>query len=145
MAKVIVSLTMSLDGFIAGPNDDGDNALGGGGMRLFDWYFDGDTPSWHYQAAANRGVPVPPFKLSRVSAQVFDEGIESCGADVSGRRTYDITNGWGGNGPTPGPPLFIVTHRAPEQVPVGESRYTFVTDGVEVPSPRPAPRPATST
>lgn len=62
MATVIVSLTMSLDGFIAGPNDDGDNPLGDGGMRLFDWYFDGDTPSRHYQAAANQGVPVPPFK-----------------------------------------------------------------------------------
>jgi dihydrofolate reductase len=133
MAKVIVSLAASLDGFIAGPNDGADNPLGDGGMRLFDWYFDGDTPSRPYQDAASRGVPVPPFKLSRTSAELFDELIESCGAVVTGRRTYDITNGWGGNGPTPGLPLFIVTHNVPEHVPQGVegTRYTFITDGVE--------------
>jgi dihydrofolate reductase len=133
MAKVIVSLAASLDGFIAGPNDGADNPLGDGGMRLFDWYFDGDTPSRHYQAVASRGIPVPAFKLSRISAQIFDELIESCGAVVTGRRTYNITNGWGGNGPTPGLPLFIVTHSVPEHVPQGVegTRYTFVTDGVE--------------
>jgi dihydrofolate reductase len=49
---------------------------------------------------------------------------------VTGRRTYDIANGWDGNGPLPGLPLFVVTHRVPERVPIGESRYTFVTEGV---------------
>lgn len=58
-------------------------------------------------------MPVPPFKLSRTSGQVFDELIESRGALVSGRCTYDITNGWGGNGPVPGLPLFVVTQRVP--------------------------------
>jgi hypothetical protein len=64
MTKVIVALTMWLDGFIANSNDGGEQPLGDGGMRLFDWYFDGDTPIRHYQQAASRGVPVPPFKLS---------------------------------------------------------------------------------
>jgi dihydrofolate reductase len=72
-----------------------------------------------------------PFKLARSSAEVFDELIESGGAVVSGRRTYEISNAWGGNGPLPGLPLFVVTHKVPEHVPHGESRYTFVTDGVE--------------
>lgn len=130
MAKVIVALTMSLDGFIAGPNDAVEQPLGAGGMALFDWYFNGDTPIRHYQAAERRGVPVPPFKLSSISAQVFEGLIESGGAVVTGRRTYDITNGWGGNGPLPGLPLFVVTHDVPQKVPQGESRYTFVTDGV---------------
>lgn len=121
---------MSLDGYIAGPHDGATNPLGDGGMRLFEWYFDGDTPSRYYAAAAKRGVRVPEFRLSRISAQVFDEGIAQCGAIVTGRRTYDITNGWGGNGPLPGLPLFIVTHQVPAEVPRGESPYTFVTDGV---------------
>ncbi len=87
MAKVIVALTMSLDGFIAGANDGAEQPLGDGGMRLFDWYFDGDTPSRPYEAAARRGVRVPPFKLSSSSAQVFQDLVESGGAVVTGRRT----------------------------------------------------------
>jgi hypothetical protein len=62
-------------------------------MALFDWYFNGDTPIRQYQAAAERGLGVPPFKLSRGSADVFEELIENDGAVVSGRRTYGITNG----------------------------------------------------
>jgi dihydrofolate reductase len=131
MAKVIVALSMSLDGFIAGAHDGRDNPLGDGGGRLFDWYFDGDSPIRHYEEAGRRGVPVPPFRLSAASAEVFEELIAGGRAAVTGRRTYDITNGWGGNGPLPGCPLFIVTHHIPDQVPQGESRYTFVTDGVE--------------
>jgi dihydrofolate reductase len=131
MAKVIVALSMSLDGFIAGSNDGSEQPLGKGGMRLFDWYFDGDTPIRQYQAAASRGVSVPPFTVSSSSAEVFEELIESGGAVVTGRRTYDIADAWGGNGPLPGLPLFVVTHHVPEHVPRGESRYTFVTDGVE--------------
>lgn len=123
MGRVIVALTMSLDGFIAGPNDDV--------SRLFNWYFNGDTPIRHYQAAAGRGVSVPPFKLSASSAAVFEDLVESGGAVVTGRRTYDVSGAWGGNGPLPGLPLFVLTHNVPEQVPQGESRYTFVTDGVE--------------
>jgi dihydrofolate reductase len=122
MAKVIVSLTTSLDGFIAGPNDRID--------PLFNWYFDGDTPIPYYQEAAQRGVPVPPFTLSRASAEVFQELIDAGGAVVTGRRTYDVAKAWGGHGPVPGYPLFIVTHRVPDDVPRGESDYTFVTDGV---------------
>jgi len=98
-------------------------------MRLFDWYFDGDTR--RYQEAASRGVSVPPFTLSSSSAEVFERLVESGGAVVTGRRTYDIAGAWGGNGPLPGLPLFVLTHNVPEQVPQGESQYTFVTDGVE--------------
>lgn len=131
VAKVIVALTMSLDGFIAAANDGPRQGLGDGGMRLFDWYFDGDTPIRRYQAAGERGVAVPPFKLAKSNAAVFEELIDSGGAVVTGRRTYDITNGWGGNGPVPGLPLFVVTHHVPQRVPSGESRYAFVTDGVD--------------
>ncbi|MHB1669810.1 hypothetical protein [Thiomonas sp.] len=76
-------------------------------------------------------MSVPPFKLDKASAAVFEELIDTIGTVVTGRRTYDIANGWGGNGPLPRLPLFVVTHHVPDQVPQGESRYTFVTDGVE--------------
>ena len=79
MAKVLVALTMSLDGYIAGPNDGNELPLGEGGEALFEWFFNGDTPSRHDDM----------FKLSKTSAEVFDAGIDSCGAIVTGRRTYD--------------------------------------------------------
>jgi dihydrofolate reductase len=131
MAKVIVALAMSLDGFIAGSGDGGEQPLGAGGMRLFDWYVDGDTPIRRYQEAASRGVSVPDFALSSSSAEVFEGLVETGGAAVTGRRTYDIAGAWGGNGPLPGLPVFVLTHAVPDQVPHGESHYTFVTDGVE--------------
>jgi dihydrofolate reductase len=123
MARVITALTMSLDGFIAGADD--------GVEQLFTWYFDGDTPIRQYQEAGTRGADVPPFALSRTSAEVFGELVDNAGAVVTGRRTYDIAGAWGGNGPLPGVPLFVVTHHVPDLVPSGESRYTFVTDGVD--------------
>ncbi len=121
MAKVIVALSMSLDGFIAGPNDGNELPLGAGGTPLFDWYFSGDTPSRHDER----------FRLSERSAQVFDDGLSSAGAIVTGRRTYDISHGWHGDGPVPGLPLFVLTHHAPAQVPQTSVPYTFVTDGIE--------------
>jgi dihydrofolate reductase len=121
MAKVAVALTMSLDGYIAGPNDGEELPLGEGGEALFEWYFNGDTPSRHYDR----------FRLSRRSAEVFDAGVDACGAVVTGRRTYDIARAWGGDGPVPGRPLFVLTHNVPAEVPRTSVPYTFVTDGIE--------------
>ncbi|GAA1875904.1 dihydrofolate reductase family protein [Asanoa iriomotensis] len=128
MAKVIVDLTVSLDGFVAGAGDGPQNPLGAGGEGLFRWYFDGETPIRAYEEAAARGVRVPPFRLSRASAEVFGELVDSGGAVITGRRTYDIAGAWGGNGPVPGVPVFVLTHRPPSSVPVGESAYTFTDD-----------------
>jgi len=121
MAKATVDLTMSLDGYIAGPNDGNELPLGEGGAALFEWYFNGDTSSRHSDR----------FKLSKSSAEVFDAMIDSCGAVVTGRRTYDIAGAWGGNGPVPGLPLFVLTHSVPAAVPETSVPYTFVTDGIE--------------
>jgi dihydrofolate reductase len=129
MAMVIAPLGMSLDGFIAAANDGADNPEDG--MRLFNWYFDGDTPIRQYQVAASRRSDFRPFALSACSAAVFQGLVDSTGAVVTGRRTYDLVNGWDGNGPIPRLPLFIVTHNVPDEIPKGESSYTFVTDGVE--------------
>ena len=121
MTKIFTALSASLDGFIAGPDDSPAQPLGKGGMRLFNWYSDGDTPSRYYES----------FKLSAASAEVFDAMAGRVGAVISGRRTYDITDGWGGDGPLPGAPLFVLTHAVPQHVPQGKSAYTFVTDGIE--------------
>ena len=118
---ITTGLSTSLDGFIAGPDDDPERPLGIGGERLFKWFEDGDTPSRFY----------PSFRLSAASANFFDAISGRNGAVITGRRTYDIANAWGGDGPLPGVPLFIMTHRIPKTVPTGSAPYTFVTDGIE--------------
>jgi dihydrofolate reductase len=121
MTKVVTAHSTSLDGCIAGADDSPQQPLGVGGDRLFTWFSDGDTPSRYY----------PGFKMSAVSAAFFDEGVSRVGAVISGRRTYDISEAWGGSGPLPGVPLLVLTHHVPDTVPTGDPPYTFVTDGIE--------------
>jgi dihydrofolate reductase len=123
MGKVAVGLTMSLDGFIAGPNDGPERPLGEGGERLFEWYSGGDT---EYEMPGTGMV----FRISPQSVELLREVNERMGAFVTGRRTFDIANGWGGNPPL-GVPTFVVTHSVPEEWVYEGSPYTFVTDGVE--------------
>lgn len=125
MGTVSVGLTMSLDGFIAGPNDGPEHPLGENGMQLFDWYSSGDT---EYVVPSGEMT----FKISAASAEMIQETFESVGVIVTGRRTFDITNGWGGQHPMD-VPIFVVTHSVPEEW-VREhpdAPFTFVTDGVE--------------
>jgi dihydrofolate reductase len=114
---------MSLDGFIAGPNDGPERPLGDGGERLFKWYFNGDAD-----------FPLPGtemvFKISRASAEFLRESWNTIGAMVTGRRTFDIANGWNGK-PPGGGPVFVVTHTVPQEWVKEGSPFTFVTDGVE--------------
>src|SRR4051812_24513665 len=115
MGKVSFNMSMSLDGFVAGPQDEVD--------QLFKWYFSGDTefpfPGSHYV-----------FKISSASAQRLREGTATIGAIVTGRRNFDGTHGWGGNPPL-GVHHFVVTHRAPQEWVKPEWPFTFVTDGIE--------------
>lgn len=122
MAKVTFNMTMSLDGFVAGPNDNPENGLGDGGQGLFNWYFNGDT-----EVFISEGTP--PLKVSKQSAELMKESFSKLGAGVWGRRTFDIAHGWGGN--PPGSPAFIVTHNVPQEWVKEGSPFTFVTDGVE--------------
>jgi len=123
MGKVATGLTMSLDGFIAGPNDGPGQPLGEGGMRLFDWYSSGDT---EYQMPGTEMV----VRVSQQSADLLREAHSKMGAFVTGRRTFDITNGWGGRPPL-GVPTFVVTHSVPQDWVYEGSPYTFVKEGVE--------------
>jgi dihydrofolate reductase len=69
------------------------------------------------------------LKVSPQSAEILKEAVESYGAGVWGRRTFDIAKAWGGH--PPGRPCFIVTHTAPQEWVREGSPFTFVTDGVE--------------
>ena len=123
MGKVATGLSMSLDGFIAGPNDGPGSPLGDGGERLFAWYSGGD---------AEYGLPGTEmvFNVSRQSAEMLRGAHAGMGAFVTGRRTFDITNGWGGDPPL-GVPTFVVTHTVAQEWGYEGSPFTFVTDGVE--------------
>lgn len=122
MGKVVFNMTVSLDGFVAGPNDSPEKGLGEGGDALFNWYFSGDT-----EVSLSAGTPV--LKVSRQSAEILKAAINTYGAGVWGRKTFDIAGAW--NGHPPGSPCFIVTHNIPQQWVYEASPFTFVTDGVE--------------
>lgn len=121
MGKVIFHNAVSLDGFVAGPNDGPDNGLGDGGARLHEWYFNGST-----------GIPISggrmTLRVSPPSAEFLEEALHDAAADVWGRRTFDIAGAWGGQPPMR--PCFIVTHTIPPEWAGEGSPFTFVTDGV---------------
>ena len=127
MGKVISELSMSLDGYIAGPHDGPENGLGDGGEALFRWYEAGDVPF----VVPNGEMT---FHVSAASAALLAETYPTFGALVTGRRTFDITNGWEGRH-TVDVPVVVVTHEVPEawveEYVVGRGApFTFVTEGV---------------
>ncbi len=123
MGKVTTGFSMSLDGFVAGPNDSPENSLGDGGERLFRWYFSGE---------ATREVPSGNrvFKMSKDGADMIQAASQSAGALVTARRTFDIAHAWGGKHPMD-VPIVVLTHRVPQEWVKPGSPFTFVTDGVE--------------
>ncbi|WP_406643210.1 dihydrofolate reductase family protein [Amycolatopsis sp. WGS_07] len=104
MTKVFSALSVSVDGYISGRRPEGADEVGSGlgdaGM-LFDWYFTGDTPS----------KVLDGFTLSEPSARVFDKLAARVGASVVGHATYDHSSHFGGGGPHPTAPLFVVSHQ----------------------------------
>ena len=114
MGKVMTGQTMSLDGFIAGENDD----VG----HLFKWYSAGDTP-------LPIGGTDRVFKVSQASADLLLSTWATFGAMVTGRRDFDVSGAWGGKA-LMDLPMFIVTHQPPQEWVYEGSPFTFVTDGV---------------
>src|SRR5215216_6475744 len=121
MGKVVFNMTMSLDGFVAGPNDNPENGLGDGGEALFNWYSSGDT-----EVEISEGTSV--LKVSKQSAKILKSSFKTYGAGVWGRKTFDIAHAWGGH--PPGTPAFIVTHHIPQEWVKEGSPFVLVTDGV---------------
>jgi len=118
MSEVVLDITMSIDGYVAAPNDVPGNGLGDNGEVLHYWVFGGP---WTYDSTRE-------FEQVGVDRQVFEEATTNNGAAVVGRRMYDITDGWGGSPPF-GIPCVVVTHRV-DEAPDPATKFEFV-NGVE--------------
>lgn len=106
MGKVVIDITMSLDGFVTGPNDGPDNGLGDGGRVLHEWAL---NPTEDDQ------------KL------LIDEPVATIGSGVLGRRTFDVAEqAWGDNPPFGEGEIFIPTHRPHERLQRGATTFVFV-------------------
>ena len=115
--SVIAAITMSVDGYITGPDDGPAKGLGEGGERLHNWVFGG---SWSYDDDEGRGEMLPE------DAAWMTDVMSRLGAVVGGRGTSEAARHWGDRNPW-GLPFFIVTHR-PDEQPAGDD-FVFV-DGV---------------
>jgi dihydrofolate reductase len=113
MSKSVLYMSMSLDGYIAGPNDEPDNPGGDGFMRLHEWY--------GFEA------PPPNTKGTGWGAHFMDEA-NATGAVLAGRRTVEQVDHWGGN--HHGVPIFVVSHRPPDSSVSKYPLVTYVTNGI---------------
>lgn len=109
MSSSVLYMSMSVDGYIAGPDDRPGNPGGDGFDRLHEWFGDFSRPSGP-------------------TGDLFDE-MEAAGALLSGRRTAEQVDHWGGD--RGGRPIFVVSHRLPDPAVAAYPRVTYVTDGIE--------------
>jgi dihydrofolate reductase len=116
MTKVFTGASMSLDGYIAGPNETGFE-------HLFKWYGNGDVE-------VPTADPDMTLHMTPASAGYFRELIDATGALVVGRRLFDLTSAWGGTHPM-NRPVVVLTHNVPEGWPSEGKNFTFVADGIE--------------
>jgi dihydrofolate reductase len=122
MGKVLVDITTSLDGFVAGRDDGPELPLGEGGERLHEWVY--GLASWREPHGLEGGE-------TNRDSEILEEAMGNLGAVVVGRRMFDNAGGWGDNPPFH-VPVFVLTHEAREQeAKEGGTTFTFVTDGVE--------------
>jgi dihydrofolate reductase len=115
-SKVVAIMSMSLDGYIADLND--------GVAEVFDWYFS----SGDVEVPIGGSDPMT-FQVSQASAGHLHGLIAELGAMLTGRRTFDKAEGWGGNHAWG--PAFVLAHKVPEGWPRSGSTVHFVTDGIE--------------
>ena len=119
MGKVFAGATVSLDGFITGPNDTGFD-------KLFRWYGAGDVEVPMPDDTAG----VPASRVSSESAELMRQEQAAWGALVVGRHLYDLTNAWNGRHPL-GVTTVVLTHNPPDDRPRADENFVFVTDGIE--------------
>ena len=128
---IVSNISISLDGFVAGPNQSLENPIGEGGMRLHEWVF--ATAAW----ARRAGGEVPP---ETADSEEVERQHENVGAFVMGRNMFSPgrgpwdTNwrGWWGENPPYHAPVYVLTHFPREPLEMeGGTTFFFVTDGVE--------------
>lgn len=133
MSKLRCHITISLDGFVAGPNQSEENPLGEGGERLHDWVV--PLAAWR-QSHGEQGGEV------NESSRIVEESRENIGAGVMGRNMFGPVHGgawgdqqwtgWWGDDPPYHYPVFILTHHPRDPVEMeGGTTFHFVTDGIE--------------
>jgi dihydrofolate reductase len=133
MSKLRCQITISLDGFVAGPNQSEENPLGEGGERLHGWVV--PLAAWR-QSQGLQGGEV------NESTRILEESLENVGAGVMGRNMFGPVNGgawddeqwtgWWGDNPPYHYPVFILTHHPRDPVEMaGGTTFHFVTDGIE--------------
>jgi dihydrofolate reductase len=133
MGRLTLDISMSLDGFVAGPNQTLEEPLGEGGEQLHEWVV--AVASWRERHGLAGGE-------TNVDNEVVEETIRNAGATVMGRRMFSggegpwdddpKADGWWGDEPPFHHPVFILTHHAREPVTKqGGTTFTFVTDGIE--------------
>jgi dihydrofolate reductase len=131
--RVRFKISMSLDGFVAGPRQSVDNPLGIGGMRLHEWVV--PLAAWRSMHGLGDGEV-------NESTAVMEESVANIGATVMGRNMFgghpgpwnprNPWNGWWGSNPPFHHPVFVLTHHPREPLELeGGTTFTFVTDGIE--------------
>jgi dihydrofolate reductase len=130
MSSTKCQLSISLDGFVAGPNQSFEDPLGEGGMRLHEWVF--ATDSWRAQHGLDGGERSP-------DAEVVEEVVQGVGAYIMGRRMFgggegpwrEEWTGWWGEDPPFHAQVFVLTHHSREPLSMqGQTTFTFVTEGI---------------
>jgi dihydrofolate reductase len=131
MSQVNSRIAISLDGFVAGPNQGLENPVGEGGERLHEWMF--DTASWRRQQGEGGGE-------QNADSEVLDEVVKDIGAYIMGRNMFapgrgewDLGwKGWWGDDPPYHVPVYVLTHYPREPLPMeGGTTFYFVTDGID--------------
>lgn len=130
MSQVTCNISISLDGYAAGPNDSPENPLGEGGERLHEWAV--ATESFQREHGREGGE-------SSVDSQVLDDARAGLGAVIMGRGMFgggggpwdDSWKGWWGDKPPFGGPVFVLTHHPREPLELTGTTFRFVTGGIE--------------
>lgn len=132
VSRLRFQISVSLDGFVAGPNPSEEKPLGEGGMDLHEWVF--RLAAWRRPHGREGGEV-------NASSAVVEEGLENVGATIMGRKMFgggpgpwgeDPWDGWWGDDPPFHHPVFVLTHHEREPlVKEGGNSFTFVTEGVE--------------
>jgi dihydrofolate reductase len=123
VGRLRFDISMSLDGFVAGPNDGVEQGLGQGGERLHEWVY--GLKSWREPHGYEGGE-------AGEEDDILGEAFSQLGAVVMGRRMFDIAERPWGDDPPFHMPVFVLTHRARDPlVKQGGTTFTFVTDGIE--------------
>lgn len=132
MAKLRFQIAMSLDGFVAGPNQSVDQPLGEGGMQLHEWAFELEAwrkPHGREGGVVNESTPVVEESLENVGATIMGRNMFGGGTGPWGAEPWD---GWWGEEPPFRTPVFVLTNHAREPLKKqGGTTFHFVCDGIE--------------